>query len=605
MIRISYLLFFVFGFLIFGSYALAATVTTPATGNISSDSVSGASVSVPNIVITEGAVNEIDKVAAHVWTVPSGYVFDTSAAAPNVAYTNGLAGPATASMTATTMTIDTTATSTSAGVITIGSTTPIKVKATTACPMAAAGNLTHTAGTITGVTNGTTNFGTWAQVPGAASKLVVQLPGQASLSATTCAVPTGTPSDQVIGSSFNVSVYAMDAAYNLGAPNNYTDGAKTLTYTPSGQSGTNVSATFSGGVANSVGVTVSNSGSYTLTFTDGASYGLASASFGVIGGSRPRDTISPASSITAPTDGEKIKAGMTYVIRGTSADEGTITVQQAEISFDGGVSWILVTPTAYTSNGFDWKYEWLNPKVGLYYIKIRGTDGFNIELPKSGVMITVEVPVQAVTPEVVSEEAPKTVAPEQQREGPAASEPKAQTEIPRPSVMLIRAQGDPRVYVIHQNLKRHIPSVAVFDSYGYAWNDVQVISPEAVSAYRTANLVRKGGDHKVYITENGKKKWIQTEEEFVRGGYNWNDVVEIDTMEFDFYSEEEAVRQVRIVTDVLNVRDLPSLDGKVVTQVTQKSVYPIVSETDSWTKIKLPGGTEGWVFAEYTESARR
>lgn len=414
--------FIFFGFLALGLFlssngVLAATVTTAATADIASYETS---VSVPNIVITEGAVNEIDKGAAHVWTVPTGYEFDTSAAAPNVAYTNGLAGPATASMTATTMTIDTTATSTPAGMMTIGSTTPIKVKVTNTCPMAAAGNLTHTAGTITGITNGTTNFGTWTQVNGCAKRLI--------------------------------------------------------------------------------------------------------------------DFISPSSSIISPLEGEKIKVGTIYMIRGMTNDAGTITARQAEISFDGGTTWTLVIPTAYRQNGFDWEYEWTSSKIGSYHIQIRGTDGYNIEVPQRGVMVTVEMPVsQEVTPEVAPTKAPETITPEPQKEEPTVSEPKVVAETPRPSVMLIRAQGDPRVYVIHRNLKRHIPSVSVFNAYGYHWGDIQVVAPKTVDGYKTTNLVRNAGDYKVYIIENGKKRWIQTAEEFERAGYNWNEVMEINAAEFDFY----------------------------------------------------------------------
>ncbi len=499
------------------------------------------------------------------------------------------------------MTIDTTATSTAAGVMTIGSTAPIKVKVSTACPRAAAGNLTHTAGIITGITNGTTNFGTWTQVPGAISRLVVQLPGQSVLSATTCAIPAGTPSTQTLNSQFSTTLYAMDQAYNLGAPNNYADSVRTLAYSVSGQSNTNVSASFSGGTA-TAGVTVINSGNYTLTFTDGGSYGLASASFDVIGGRRLIDSISPSSSLISPVEGEKIEAGKPYVIIGASIDLGTVSVRQAEVSVDGGLSWSLATPVTFTQNGFNWKYEWLNPKVGLYSIQVRGTDGYNVEIPKSGVMVSVAVPAPIT---VAPKTAPDVVAPEQPKKEPAASKSETvtetATEMPKLSVVLIRAEGDQMVYVVRNNLKRHIPSAEVFNSYGYSWQDVKAVAPVAVSAYRTVNLVRQAGDDKVYAIENGKKRWIATPEEFASAGYDWNEVMEINAAEFGFYLERGAVKNARIIVNVLNVRDLPSLSGKILTTVTQNSAYPIIAETESWIKIKLLSGLEGWVFAQYAE----
>ena len=58
--------------------------------------------------------------------------------------------------------------------------------------------------------------------------------------------------------------------------------------------------------------------------------------------------------------------------------------------------------------------------------------------------------------------------PAPQGEAPVVSEPVAPVAEVPPSVMLIRAEGDPRVYGgIHRNMKRHIPSAAVFNAYGY------------------------------------------------------------------------------------------------------------------------------------------
>lgn len=501
--RSALFLIFIFCFIIlfFGNNASAAvSITTSATSNISSDSYSGASISVPNIVITEGAVDEIDKVTAHVWTVPAGYEFDTSAAAPSVTYTNGLAGPATASMTATTMTIDTTATSTPAGVMTIGSTASIKVKVTTGCPLASPGNLTHTAGTITGITNSVTSFGTWTQVQGSTVRC---------------------------------------------------------------------------------------------------------------GGSR-RDTVPPTTSIKSPVDNQKIEAVKSYTVTGTSADTGGSSMQKVEISFNGGISWDLVKPTTPAlNNGFNWEYEWLNPQAGAYNIKTRGTDwGDSLEEPGAGITVLVETPVIPKEKVIEKIEEAPAPAPSEKAVEPAteASEvvmPISQPEVAstklKPSVMLIRAQGDPRVYVIHNNIKKHIPSADVFNSYGYSWQDVQEVLSEVASGYKMANLIKKIGDHKVYAIENGKKRWIKTAEEFVNAGYNWEDIMEVSQTEFGFYPEKEITKNVIINTDVLNIRNSSSLTGGIVGKAYLNNVYEVVAEEGEWLKIKLPGNKEGWVFAEYTE----
>ena len=129
-----------------------ATITQAATSDVSSDSYdTGDSVALPYILITEGVAGDI-AIGSHVWTIPEGYVFDTAASAPDVVYSDtSLAGDSTATMDSTTMTITTSAASTAVGTMKIGGTTPIKVKVSAGCPMASAGNIKMTGGTITGL----------------------------------------------------------------------------------------------------------------------------------------------------------------------------------------------------------------------------------------------------------------------------------------------------------------------------------------------------------------------------------------------------------------------------------------------------------------------
>jgi len=188
-------LLFVFAFGI-ADKALAATVTTPASGNISSDSFNGASVSVPNIVITEEAVGDI-KVGTIFLIAPTGYKFDTTSI-PNIIYGgNGLAGSVITFPSETTMQFNiNNVSSVTASSVTIGSTTPIKIKVTAGTPIAAPGNITMS-GTITGL-DGTSIFGTLTQVPGA-------LPATGGLTVVTQHTPTETA-----GTSFTLTITQKD-----------------------------------------------------------------------------------------------------------------------------------------------------------------------------------------------------------------------------------------------------------------------------------------------------------------------------------------------------------------------------------------------------------
>ncbi|MFA6494755.1 MAG: Ig-like domain-containing protein [Candidatus Paceibacterota bacterium] len=149
----------------------AASVSTPATANVSSDSLTGTSATLPNIVVTEGAAGDI-AVGSIVLTAPAGFTFDTGST-PDVVYTGaGLAGSATATVAPTTLTITIGNVSSVAGTMTIGGVTAIKAKVAAGTPIHAPGNILMTSGTITGIT-GATNFGTLTQIPGTAATLSV------------------------------------------------------------------------------------------------------------------------------------------------------------------------------------------------------------------------------------------------------------------------------------------------------------------------------------------------------------------------------------------------------------------------------------------------
>lgn len=153
-----------------GSVRAAATINPVATTMISSDSAVGGSVNLPAFTISEGSAGDI-ALGTLSWALPAGYVFDTSSPA-SVTYAGaGLTGSATTTFPdASHCNIEINSTSSVAGTITVGSTTPLKVKAAAGAPLATSGNLILVSGSINGVTVNT-NFGTLTQTPGAAAKL--------------------------------------------------------------------------------------------------------------------------------------------------------------------------------------------------------------------------------------------------------------------------------------------------------------------------------------------------------------------------------------------------------------------------------------------------
>jgi len=105
-----------------------------------------------------------------------------------------------------------------------------------------------------------------------------------------------------------------------------------------------------------------------------------------------------------------------------------------------------------------------------------------------------------------------------------------------PRAKLLRAIGDERVfYLTESGMTRHIPSAEVFLSYGNKWEDVFEVSAKEISVYEHNNLIRAQGDYKVYLLENGQKRWIKTAEDFNARKYNWSKIAPVNQTEINVY----------------------------------------------------------------------
>jgi hypothetical protein len=177
------------------SLSLAASVTTPATLSISSDSVSGATISLPALTITESTAGDFG-MGTFVISLPSGFAFDTSSLASVSTTGTGLSASSTVTFVDSAhANVTVNSTSSVAGTLTVGSTTPLKVRATSGTPFATSGNIMLSSGTIAGI-NATTSFGTLTQVAGSASKLAFTVQPPTSVTASSSFAVTVAVQDQ-------------------------------------------------------------------------------------------------------------------------------------------------------------------------------------------------------------------------------------------------------------------------------------------------------------------------------------------------------------------------------------------------------------------------
>jgi hypothetical protein len=122
-----------------------------------------------------------------------------------------------------------------------------------------------------------------------------------------------------------------------------------------------------------------------------------------------------------------------------------------------------------------------------------------------------------------------------------------------PDGSLLRSVDGPKVYLIENGKKRWITSVAAFNSNGYRWEDVLQITDEELSLYpdgedisglnlRPNGSLIKGSGPKVYLIENGKKRWITSAEVFTLKGYDWSKIILVPDSELDLYKDGEDIK---------------------------------------------------------------
>lgn len=147
-----------------------------------------------------------------------------------------------------------------------------------------------------------------------------------------------------------------------------------------------------------------------------------------------------------------------------------------------------------------------------------------------------------------------------------------------PQGALVRQAGDSTVYVISSGKKIPIPSLAVFNSYGYKWDAVKPATQGDIALtgwssidFRGGTLV-KGSSPTIYVIENGaggiKKRPIASWEIFVGLGYKLSQVI------------------------YANDADLPSQDGLPVSNTLAHPDGSILKSPDSAMIYYLSGGNK-------------
>ena len=282
----------------------AVTASSPVTTQVSSDTAVSGFVNLPAITLTEGLAGDIP-VGNVIFALPAGFVFSTSTMA-NVAYTGtGLAGNATVSYPDSThATVTVTATSSVAGTLSIGSTTPLAVRALTGTPFAASGSIMLSSGALPGLAT-STNFGTLTQVAGAVNLLSFTIQPPASVN---------------VGSTFSATVSVKDQFGNVVT----SDNGRAISLSVSPVSPTTTTGTLSGiiaindafGVSAFTGLSFNQAGTIALVANASSVSSSTSTNILVMATSTPTPTTTPTS--TPPSRLCSLRNGILVKVQGSS-----------------------------------------------------------------------------------------------------------------------------------------------------------------------------------------------------------------------------------------------------------------------------------------------
>jgi len=106
-----------------------------------------------------------------------------------------------------------------------------------------------------------------------------------------------------------------------------------------------------------------------------------------------------------------------------------------------------------------------------------------------------------------------------------------------PSIKQVKTADSPIVYYLDhkRGMKKAYVSEQAYLAYGNKWSDIKIISQKELDKWPDIHLVKTDGNAKVFYINNGKKAWIESEQQFIDLGFKWSDIVTIARADLDSY----------------------------------------------------------------------
>jgi len=122
-----------------------------------------------------------------------------------------------------------------------------------------------------------------------------------------------------------------------------------------------------------------------------------------------------------------------------------------------------------------------------------------------------------------------------------------------PGGSLLRTAGQEKVYLLEDGKRRWVADSATFIANGFDWNDVIIVTEEELSIYPDGELLRRaagtipddsliqGSGPQVYLIESRKRRWIRDEKTFSSHGFRWDQIMRVSDQELFSYEEGEIL----------------------------------------------------------------
>lgn len=123
-----------------------------------------------------------------------------------------------------------------------------------------------------------------------------------------------------------------------------------------------------------------------------------------------------------------------------------------------------------------------------------------------------------------------------------------------PDGSLIKGDG-PEIYLVENNKRRHITSMALFKKIGFKKSNVIEINQAELLAHPLGeeilladnSLIKEEKHPQIYLVKNKKRHWIKTQQTFSNLGYKWKDVITFSSDEINHYV---IGSMINVVSDV-------------------------------------------------------